>query len=115
LTSDTSDARSLERRVALKLQETTRGDHAGDLAPPVSGPDHRGVRRGILNSTGGAARSTPTPERDRFLESVGALRDWLKHIGRDATWRIALASGFGCVSTQVLLPNDTVLARSLAP
>jgi len=57
--------------------------------------------------------STPPPERDRFLATAGALRDWLTYIGREATWRIALASVFGCASTQTPLPNDTALARGL--
>ena len=60
-----------------------------------------------------AARSTHPPERDWFLKSFGALRDGLTYLGRDATWRIALASVFGCISTQVPLPNDTALARGL--
>jgi hypothetical protein len=60
-----------------------------------------------------ATRSIRPPERDRFLDSVGALRDWLKYIVRDATWRVALASAFGCVSTQIPLPNDTAFAQRL--
>jgi hypothetical protein len=70
-------------------------------------------RRGRTSPSGyGHPLDTP-PERDRFLASVGALRDWLTYIGRDATWRVALASVFGCGSTQVPLPNDTALARAL--
>src|SRR5689334_16194785 len=75
------------------------------------GPRHSTRRTGRLHPRGMATRSTPLPERDRFLTSVGALRDWLAYVGRDATWRIALASMFGCASTQVPLPNDTPLAR----
>ncbi|HWO20724.1 MAG TPA: hypothetical protein VNO30_18280 [Kofleriaceae bacterium] len=113
------------RSAAPDLNETTRGDdrdRARDLAPLESGLDHRGSRRGIRNSTRGAARThhrgmatrpTLPPERDRFLASVGALRDWINDVGREATWRIALASLFWCVSTQVPLPNDTALARAL--
>ncbi|HEU4727164.1 MAG TPA: hypothetical protein VFT22_04730, partial [Kofleriaceae bacterium] len=46
------------------------------FAPPVSGPDHRDVRRRLRNSTGGATRSPPH-DRGRFLASVTALRDWI--------------------------------------
>lgn len=122
-----SDACSVERSVALELKETAsvERDRAGDLAPPVSGLDHRNMRRGIRKSIGGARAyrrgmsSTRSPERvrlreqDRFLESVGVLRDWLKYIGRDATWQVALASAVACVSTQIPLPNDTAFARAL--
>lgn len=110
---------SVERREPLELK-TTRDerDRARDLAPAVSGLDHRGVRLGIRNSTRDGSRahhrgSPRSPQRDRFLEFAGALRDLLKHIGRDATWRIALAGVLACVSTQIPLPNDTLLARSL--
>ena len=87
-----------------------------------SGLNHRGVRRGIRRSTHSVAgshprdtatRSIPSLERGRFLASVGALREWLTYIGRDAMWRIALATVFGCASMQVPLPNDTALARGL--
>lgn len=92
---------------------------ARPAAPVRSGLDDRGVRRSTRGAAGShrggmvTRRSTPPPERDRFLETAGALRDWLAYIGRDATWRIALASVFGCASTQVPLPNDTALARGL--
>ena len=51
---------------------------------------------------------------DRFLASVGALRAWLAHIDRDATWRGALASVFGCAIMQIPLPIDTAFTRGLA-
>jgi hypothetical protein len=114
---------SVERPEPLELK-TTRDDRdrARNLAPPGSGLDHHGVRPGIRNSTGDgscthhrriAIPSPRSPERDRFLEFAGSLRDLLKHIGRDATWRIALAGVLAFVSTQVPLLIDTMLARGL--
>jgi hypothetical protein len=44
---------------------------------------------------------------------VGALRDLVLHIGRDATWRLALASAFAFATTQLPLRTDTALARGL--
>lgn len=68
--------------------------------------------RGALNP--GHGYLLDTAARARSVSDVGrALRDWLAYIGRDATWRLALASMFGCASTQVPLPNDTSLARGL--
>jgi hypothetical protein len=116
-------------------RRSTRGGAAGMVpaviaaAPvlagvPAGSPASRASSRATRPASSGArpgggmrmaTRSTtpPEPERDRFLASVGALRDWLAYLGRDATWRIALASVFGCASTQVPLPNDTALARGL--
>jgi hypothetical protein len=96
---------------------------------PVSKRQARRMRSTVGSATAGA----PTPataastgatmpersveraplDRDRFLASVGALRDWITYTGQNATWRLALASVFGCVSTQVPLANETTLARAL--
>lgn len=91
-TGDMSDARSVELPAALEFKETTRSTATRSTRPP---------------------ELDRPPERDRFLESFGALWDWIKYVGRDATWRVALASIFGCVSTQIPLPNDTAFARAL--
>jgi len=97
-------------------------DRARARAPTVSGPDHPRALPGIRKSTGGAdrtrhrgmaTRSMRPPERDRFLESVGALRDLLKYIGRDVSWRLAISGVFGSIGTQIPLPNDTLFARAL--
>lgn len=111
-------SRSVDRLVAPELGEKpTRGE--SDLARQDSGldvPDNRTSTGSVASPHHGgiASRSVPPPERDRFLASVGALRDWIKDIGRDATWRIAIASMFWCVSTQLPLPNDSALARALS-
>jgi hypothetical protein len=91
-TGDMSDACGVELPAALELKETTRSMATRSTRPPE--------------------RDRPL-EHDRFLESFGALWDWIKYVGRDATWRVALASIFGCVSTQIPLPNDTAFARAL--
>jgi len=95
-TSDASDARSPEGPAANELNGMPRSDQAllRNPAPPVSGFDQ-------------------APPRDQFLALAGVLRGWIKDIGRDATWRFALASMLGCISTQIPLPNDTEVARGL--
>lgn len=120
-TDDSMQERSVERPAALGLSEVTCGDSvlARGLAPFGSGLDNRGATRKPTGAAtraqprGAVTRSTPPPDRDRFLASVDALRGWLTCIGRDATWRVALTSVFGCISTQVPLPNETMLARAL--
>lgn len=87
---------------------------------PVRGSDHRDVRRNG-DSTGGAARthrrgiatrSARPPERDRFLETAGTLRDLVLH-ARTASWRLTLASACACASFQLPLRIDNALTRGL--
>lgn len=53
------------------------------------------------------------PRLSSAMKLVRRSHPALGYIGRDATWRVALASVYGCISTQVPLPNDTAFARGL--
>jgi hypothetical protein len=122
--SAVNDTRSVERAAVLELK-TTRdddGERARDLAPAASGPDHRGLRRRLRNSTdeatrshhrGMAPRSSRSPQRDHFLSTVGSVRDLVLHYARTSTWMFTLACGFACVSLQIPLPNDNATSRAL--
>jgi len=122
-TSEMNEFCSVRPATALELKETPRGgrDRAGGLAP-VDGPKDRDMRRGTPDSTGGASRtrhrgtatrSIRPPERDRFLESIGSLRDLVLHYARTSTWMLTLASAFACTSFQLPLRTDNLLTRGL--
>jgi hypothetical protein len=59
-----------------------------------------------------ASRSTRPPDRDLLLANVGALRDLVKQLGRDATWRFTLACAFAWASQQLPMPTDNAVTRA---